>query len=148
MTIASPQSIHNENHCQQPAVVAALCVQYGADSRPNMSIVVKALRPILNTSCPVTSCAHSERRLDKFGNCGVIIIGPKTMCKDVDATRRGRGGRTSFLAPSPAHGVRCQKLTLPVCQAVHPRIKSRQIYHRQQLSLGLDQMMSVQHMVP
>lgn len=32
------------------AAVAALCVQYEADFRPNMSIVVKALQPLLNTS--------------------------------------------------------------------------------------------------
>lgn len=30
------------------AAVAALCVQYEADFRPNMSIVVKALQPLLN----------------------------------------------------------------------------------------------------
>lgn len=32
----------------QLAAVAALCVQYEADFRPNMSIVVKALQPLLN----------------------------------------------------------------------------------------------------
>ncbi|KAL9231057.1 hypothetical protein vseg_006325 [Gypsophila vaccaria] len=31
------------------AAVAALCVQYESDFRPNMSIVVKALQPLLNT---------------------------------------------------------------------------------------------------
>ncbi|KAL0436035.1 UNVERIFIED_CONTAM: putative receptor-like protein kinase [Sesamum radiatum] len=31
------------------AAVAALCVQYEADFRPNMSIVVKALQPLVNT---------------------------------------------------------------------------------------------------
>ncbi|KAI3454373.1 hypothetical protein Pfo_011036 [Paulownia fortunei] len=31
------------------AAVAALCVQYEADFRPNMSIIVKALQPLLNT---------------------------------------------------------------------------------------------------
>ncbi|KAI9128868.1 hypothetical protein K1719_000351 [Acacia pycnantha] len=31
------------------AAVAALCVQYEADFRPNMTIVVKALQPLLNT---------------------------------------------------------------------------------------------------
>jgi pto-interacting protein 1 len=31
------------------AAVAALCVQYEADFRPNMSIVVTALQPLLNT---------------------------------------------------------------------------------------------------
>jgi pto-interacting protein 1 len=31
------------------AAVAALCVQYEADFRPNMSIVVKALAPLLNS---------------------------------------------------------------------------------------------------
>ncbi|KAL9269651.1 Pto-interacting protein 1-like protein [Drosera capensis] len=30
------------------AAVAALCVQYEADFRPNMSIVVKAVQPLLN----------------------------------------------------------------------------------------------------
>ena len=33
---------------KQFAAVAALCVQYEADFRPNMSIVVKALQPLLN----------------------------------------------------------------------------------------------------
>lgn len=32
----------------QLAAVAALCVQYEADFRPNMTIVVKALQPLLN----------------------------------------------------------------------------------------------------
>lgn len=32
----------------QMAAVAALCVQYEADFRPNMSIVVKALQPLLH----------------------------------------------------------------------------------------------------
>lgn len=31
------------------AADAALCVQYEADFRPNMSIVVKFLQPLLNT---------------------------------------------------------------------------------------------------
>ncbi|RRT71116.1 hypothetical protein B296_00026971 [Ensete ventricosum] len=31
------------------AAVAALCVQYEADFRPNMTIVVKALQPLLHT---------------------------------------------------------------------------------------------------
>ncbi|KAL7094721.1 hypothetical protein ACP275_11G121400 [Erythranthe tilingii] len=31
------------------AAVVALCVQYEADFRPNMSIVVKPLQPLLNT---------------------------------------------------------------------------------------------------
>ncbi|VFQ72225.1 unnamed protein product [Cuscuta campestris] len=35
------------------AAVAALCVQYEADFRPNMTIVVKALQPLLNAK-PVT----------------------------------------------------------------------------------------------
>ncbi|GKA65668.1 hypothetical protein Tco_0765375, partial [Tanacetum coccineum] len=30
------------------AAVAALCIQYEADFRPNMTIVVKALRPLVN----------------------------------------------------------------------------------------------------
>ncbi|KAL5700377.1 non-specific serine/threonine protein kinase [Ranunculus cassubicifolius] len=34
------------------AAVAALCVQYEADFRPNMSIVVKALQPLLNAPRP------------------------------------------------------------------------------------------------
>lgn len=41
------------------AAVAALCVQYEADFRPNMSIVVKALQPLLNTrSGPPTDTPH------------------------------------------------------------------------------------------
>lgn len=35
-------------YVKQLAAVAALCVQYEADFRPNMSIVVKALQPLLN----------------------------------------------------------------------------------------------------
>ena len=34
------------------AAVAALCVQYEAEFRPNMSIVVKALQPLLKTAVP------------------------------------------------------------------------------------------------
>lgn len=36
----------------QLAAVAALCVQYEAEFRPNMSIVVKALQPLLKTPAP------------------------------------------------------------------------------------------------
>ncbi|KAK8308697.1 hypothetical protein V6Z12_D02G077100 [Gossypium hirsutum] len=44
------------------AAVAALCVQYEADFRPNMSIVVKALQPLLNPTRPATtSRAYGER---------------------------------------------------------------------------------------
>jgi hypothetical protein len=32
----------------QLAAVAALCVQYESDFRPNMTIVVKAIQPLLN----------------------------------------------------------------------------------------------------
>ncbi|XP_057779043.1 LOW QUALITY PROTEIN: PTI1-like tyrosine-protein kinase 1 [Salvia miltiorrhiza] len=35
------------------AAVAALCVQYEAEFRPNMSIVVKALQPLLKSTVPV-----------------------------------------------------------------------------------------------
>ncbi|KAI7726255.1 hypothetical protein M8C21_008599, partial [Ambrosia artemisiifolia] len=35
------------------AAVAALCVQYEAEFRPNMSIVVKALQPLLRAPAPV-----------------------------------------------------------------------------------------------
>lgn len=38
----------------QLAAVAALCVQYEADFRPNMTIVVKALQPLLNAKQPGT----------------------------------------------------------------------------------------------
>lgn len=37
------------------AAVAALCVQYEADFRPNMSIVVKALQPLLNAARPAAN---------------------------------------------------------------------------------------------
>ncbi|KAJ9546359.1 hypothetical protein OSB04_018902 [Centaurea solstitialis] len=41
------------------AAVAALCVQYEADFRPNMSIVVKALQPLLNARPgPQTEAPH------------------------------------------------------------------------------------------
>ena len=36
-------------YSEQMAAVAALCVQYEAQFRPDMSIVVKALQPLLNT---------------------------------------------------------------------------------------------------
>jgi len=36
----------------QVAAIAALCVQDEADFRPNMSIVVKALQPLLNAPAP------------------------------------------------------------------------------------------------
>lgn len=36
-------------YVSQLAAVAALCVQYEADFRPNMTIVVKALQPLLNS---------------------------------------------------------------------------------------------------
>lgn len=41
-------SVLTYNGIEQMAAVAALCVQYEADFRPNMSIVVKALQPLLN----------------------------------------------------------------------------------------------------
>lgn len=44
---------------KQFAAVAALCVQYEADFRPNMSIVVKALQPLLN--------AHAHARATNPG---------------------------------------------------------------------------------
>ncbi|XP_076885515.1 PTI1-like tyrosine-protein kinase 1 isoform X2 [Bidens hawaiensis] len=37
------------------AAVAALCVQYEADFRPNMSIVVKALQPLLRAPAPTSA---------------------------------------------------------------------------------------------
>lgn len=43
------------------AAVAALCVQYEADFRPNMSIVVKAIRPLLNaTTRPAAAASHAH----------------------------------------------------------------------------------------
>lgn len=41
------------------AAVAALCVQYEADFRPNMSIVVKALQPLLNPK-PTPSASEAQ----------------------------------------------------------------------------------------
>ncbi|KAI3819995.1 hypothetical protein L1987_13850 [Smallanthus sonchifolius] len=38
------------------AAVAALCIQYEADFRPNMTIVVKALRPLVNAKPARTEC--------------------------------------------------------------------------------------------
>ena len=43
----------------QMAAVAALCVQYEADFRPNMTIVVKALQPLLNAK-PAGAAADSN----------------------------------------------------------------------------------------
>jgi pto-interacting protein 1 len=37
------------------AAVAALCVQYEAEFRPNMSIIVKALQPLMNNTRPAQS---------------------------------------------------------------------------------------------
>lgn len=37
---------------EQLAAVAALCVQYESEFRPNMSIVVKALQPLLKSTVP------------------------------------------------------------------------------------------------
>ncbi|CAL0320681.1 unnamed protein product [Lupinus luteus] len=39
------------------AAVAALCVQYEGEFRPNMSIVVKALQPLLKTAAPAAPAA-------------------------------------------------------------------------------------------
>lgn len=41
----------------QLAAVAALCVQYEAEFRPNMSIVVKALQPLLKAPAPAPAPA-------------------------------------------------------------------------------------------
>lgn len=41
----------------QLAAVAALCVQYESEFRPNMSIVVKALQPLLRAPAPVAAAA-------------------------------------------------------------------------------------------
>ncbi|KAL8137169.1 hypothetical protein V2J09_003170 [Rumex salicifolius] len=43
------------------AAVAALCVQYESDFRPNMSIVVKALQPLLNTKAGPVSGTDTPR---------------------------------------------------------------------------------------
>ncbi|KAK4407875.1 Pto-interacting protein 1 [Sesamum angolense] len=52
------------------AAVAALCVQYEADFRPNMSIVVKALQPLLNTrpgaAGTVSQSKHDNHLMMKF----------------------------------------------------------------------------------
>nr|GEZ94627.1 PTI1-like tyrosine-protein kinase 3 [Tanacetum cinerariifolium] len=37
------------------AAVAALCVQYEAEFRPNMSIVVKAVQPLLRAPAPAAA---------------------------------------------------------------------------------------------
>jgi hypothetical protein len=41
----------------QLAAVAALCVQYESDFRPNMTIVVKAIQPLLNAPKPAAPAA-------------------------------------------------------------------------------------------
>ncbi|CAN7074588.1 unnamed protein product [Brassica oleracea var. botrytis] len=43
--------------------LAALCVQYEADFRPNMSIVVKALQPLLN---PPRSASQTPNRNNPY----------------------------------------------------------------------------------
>ncbi|WZY73425.1 hypothetical protein YC2023_012278 [Brassica napus] len=45
------------------AAVAVLCVQYEADFRPNMSIVVKALQPLLN---PPLSAPQTPNRNNTY----------------------------------------------------------------------------------
>ncbi|PWA56405.1 protein kinase Pti1 [Artemisia annua] len=42
------------------AAVAALCVQYESEFRPNMSIVVKALQPLLKATVPAPAPAEAE----------------------------------------------------------------------------------------
>jgi pto-interacting protein 1 len=42
----------------QLAAVAALCVQYEAEFRPNMSIVVKALTPLLTQRAAVPAASE------------------------------------------------------------------------------------------
>ncbi|KAL3835053.1 hypothetical protein ACJIZ3_009789 [Penstemon smallii] len=42
------------------AAVAALCVQYESEFRPNMSIVVKALQPLLKTAAPPPPAVAAE----------------------------------------------------------------------------------------
>jgi len=49
----------------QLAAVAALCVQYEANFRPNMSIVVKALQPLLN---PPRSAPQTPHRNPYWSN--------------------------------------------------------------------------------
>jgi hypothetical protein len=41
----------------QMAAVAALCVQYESDFRPNMTIVVKALQPLVNRAAAAAAAA-------------------------------------------------------------------------------------------
>ncbi|KAI7729889.1 hypothetical protein M8C21_012922, partial [Ambrosia artemisiifolia] len=52
--VAKSQSLqsHQRLSSHSLAAVAALCVQYESEFRPNMSIVVKALQPLLKTSAP------------------------------------------------------------------------------------------------
>ena len=40
--------------------MAALCVQYESEFRPNMSIVVKALQPLLKATVPAPAEAEVE----------------------------------------------------------------------------------------
>lgn len=47
----------------QLAAVAALCVQYEAEFRPNMSIVVKALQPLLKPPASAAPAAESWSKL-------------------------------------------------------------------------------------
>jgi pto-interacting protein 1 len=47
------------------AAVAALCVQYEGDFRPNMSIVVKALSPLLHS--PSGSSASASTAAERSG---------------------------------------------------------------------------------
>ena len=46
--------------CFQLAAVAALCVQYESDFRPNMTIVVKAITPLLNAPKPAAPAAAPQ----------------------------------------------------------------------------------------
>ena len=50
----------------QLAAVAALCVQYEAEFRPNMSIVVKALSVLLVSKQTQNTCTTSPLAVDSW----------------------------------------------------------------------------------
>ena len=60
----------------QLAAVAALCVQYEAEFRPNMSIVVKALQPLLQVPAPAALLQKCNVKNNKteltFSECLIV----------------------------------------------------------------------------
>ncbi|KAI8566960.1 hypothetical protein RHMOL_Rhmol02G0083700 [Rhododendron molle] len=80
------------------AAVAALCVQYESEFRPNMSIVVKALQPLLRSSAPPPPDVQNIRNFEKGQTSqpdgGVFQVEGSCHCFSLDeiliATEKGQ----------------------------------------------------------